>query len=182
MVEDGDRPPGRVIHNPVSGERIEIRTSGTQTDGRMLCFDVILPPGGHVPAPHTHPEQVERFTVLAGQLRFRIGSKTLLARPGQTIAVPAGKPHWFCNAGAEAAHARVEVEPALRMEELLVASEALAHSGHLRRLSDLALVLLEFQHELGIPNVPAALARTVLAPLAWLGRRRTRTLNYRRAA
>src|SRR2546428_9303186 len=83
-----DAEPRRVIHNPISGERIEIRTSGAETDGRLLCFDVFLPPGGHVPAPHTHPEQVERFMVLAGQLRFRIGSKTFLASQGATIAVP----------------------------------------------------------------------------------------------
>ncbi len=177
-----DGAPRRVIHNPISGERIEIRTSGAQTDGRLLCFDVFLPPGGHVPAPHTHPEQVERFTVLAGHLRFRIGRRSFLASPGETIAVPAGKPHWFGNAGTDVAHARVEVEPALRMEELLVASEALAHSRYLRRLSDLALVLVEFQRELAIPNVPAALARAILAPVGWLGRRRTRALIYGRAS
>jgi hypothetical protein len=41
---------GRVIHNPISGERIVVRASGTQTDGRLFAFDLFLPPGGHVPA------------------------------------------------------------------------------------------------------------------------------------
>src|SRR5207249_4682710 len=122
---------GRVIDNPISGERIVIRTSGTQTGGRLLCFDLYLPPGGHVPARHVHPEQVERFTVMAGQLRFHVGRRTFLACSGDSIAVPAGTPHWFGNSGTEVAQARVEVEPALRTEELLEATEAMSRAGHL---------------------------------------------------
>ena len=57
---------GRVIDNAVSGERIVIRKSGAQTGGRVLAFDLFLPPGGHVPAGHVHPVQEERFTVVAG--------------------------------------------------------------------------------------------------------------------
>jgi quercetin dioxygenase-like cupin family protein len=168
---------GRVIDNPISGERIVIRTSGAQTGGQLLCFDLYLPPGGHVPARHVHPEQVERFTVLAGELRFRVGRRTFLASPGDTIAVPAGTSHWFGNAGTQLAQARVTVEPALRMEELLEATEAMSRAGHLLgtrlpRPDDLAHVLVEFQRELAVPNVPAILVRAVLTPLAWLGRRR----------
>jgi quercetin dioxygenase-like cupin family protein len=175
----------RVIHNPVSGERIVIRTSGAQTQGRLLSFDLSLPPGGHVPARHVHPEQVERFTVLAGQLQFRVGRRTLVASPGETVVVPAGTAHWFGNPGAEVAEARVEVEPALRMEELLESSEAMARAGHLfgtrlPRLSDLALFLVEFQRELAIPTIPAGLVRAVVAPVAWLGRRRAQHLKYGR--
>jgi quercetin dioxygenase-like cupin family protein len=167
---------GRVIDNPISGERIVIRTTGAQTAGRLLCFDLYLPPGGHVPARHVHPQQVERFTVLAGQLRFQIGRRTVLAGPGDTIAVPAGTAHWFGNSGSDVALARVEVEPALRMEELLQATEAVAHDGHLR-VTRLAPVLLEFQRELAVPNIPAILVRAVLTPLAWLGRHRARELK-----
>ena len=175
---DARAAPVRVIDNPISGERIVIRTTSAQTNGRLLCFDVYLPPGGHVPAGHVHPEQVERFTVLLGQLQFRIGRRTVVARPGETITVPAGTAHWFGNCGTDVAQARVEVEPALRTEELLAATEAMSRAGHLSgtrlpRLTDLATVLLEFQRELAVPNVPARLVRAVLAPLAWLGRRRT---------
>jgi quercetin dioxygenase-like cupin family protein len=168
---------GRVIANPISGERIVIRTTAAQTGGRLLCFDLFLPPGGHVPAGHVHPEQTERFTIVSGQLQFRIGRRNLLAQAGVTIEIPAGTAHWFGNSGTEVAQARVEVEPALRMEELLERTEAMSRSGRLfgtrlPRLADLALVLLEFEHELAVPNVPAILVRAVLTPLAWLGRHR----------
>ncbi|MBO0706281.1 MAG: hypothetical protein J2P39_13235, partial [Candidatus Dormibacteraeota bacterium] len=63
-MESEARGAGRVIENPVSGERIVIRRSGAETGGALLAFDLFLPPGAHVPAGHVHPEQEERFTVL----------------------------------------------------------------------------------------------------------------------
>lgn len=166
----------RVYDNPLSGERIVIRMSGAETGGRLLVFDLFLPPGGHVPAGHVHPVQEERFTVVAGRMCFRLGRTTALARPGDSMVIPAGVAHWFGNAGPDVAHARVEVRPALRMEELFEATEALGASGHLPgthlpRLSDLAAVLLEFRSELAVPKVPAFLVTAVLGPLAWSRRR-----------
>jgi quercetin dioxygenase-like cupin family protein len=176
------RAAGRVIENPISGERIVIRASGAQTGGQLLSFDLYLPPDGHVPARHVHPLQQEQFTVVAGVIRFRLGRRALLAHPGETVVVPAGTAHWFGNASAEVAHARVDVRPALRMEELFETTEVLgragrSHNARLTRLADLARVVLEFQREVAVPNVPAFLVRALLAPLAWLGRRRERAAN-----
>jgi quercetin dioxygenase-like cupin family protein len=179
-VPSGEAQPERaerVIVNPVSGERIVIRTSGADTGGRLLVLDLYLPPGSHVPARHAHPVQAEQFTVLAGRMRFVLGRQPVLAAPGDTVLVPPGTPHWFGNAGSDTAHARVEVRPALRTEELLKASAAMAVTGsflvtHLPRLSDLALFLHELQRELAVPHLPASVARTLIAPLAWIARRR----------
>ena len=179
-VTTGEAQPERaerVILNPVSGERIVIRTSGADTGGRLLVLDLYLPPGAHVPARHAHPVQAEQFTVLAGRMRFVLGRQPVLATPGDTVLVPPGTPHWFGNAGPDTAHARVEVRPAFRTEELLEAAAAMAVTGgffgtHLPRLSDLALFLLEFRRELAVPNVPARVVGVIMAPLAWLGRRR----------
>jgi quercetin dioxygenase-like cupin family protein len=173
---------GRVIVNPISGERIVIRQSGAETGGKLLSFDLFLPPGGHVPAGHVHPVQEERFTVISGLMRFRLGRQTILARPGETVLIPAGKAHWFGAAGAQVAHARVEVRPALRMEEFFAENETLSLAGRLGgtrlpRLSDLARILLEFQREVAVPYAPAFLVRALLAPLAWLGRRRARAAD-----
>lgn len=173
---------GRVIVNPISREHIVIRESGAENGGKLLVFDLYLPPGAHVPARHVHPVQVEQFTVVAGRMRFRVGRfgrRTILAYPGETVRVPAGTAHWFGNAGAGVAHARVEVRPALRMEELFETTEAVGLEGHfigtsLPRVSDLAHVMLEYQREVAVPEVPAFLVRLLLAPLAWLGRRHAR--------
>src|SRR5690349_10115311 len=114
----GSSVPRRVISNPISGEQIVIHTSGAETNGKLLVFDVFLPPGKHVPSRHTHPIQEERFTILAGTMRFRLGWRGILAATGDMIVIPPGVAHWFGNAGPGVVHARVEVRPALRMEEL----------------------------------------------------------------
>ncbi len=180
LARGGEIPAeGRVIHNPISGERIVIGVSGAETGGQLLAFDLFLPPGGHVPARHAHPVQEERFTVVTGLMRFRLGRRTLLAAPGETVIVPAGTAHWFGNASPRITHARVEVRPALRMEELFEMTEAMGLAGqrrgaYLSRLTDLARIVLEFQREVAVPRVPAFLVRALLAPLARLGRRRVR--------
>ncbi|MDE3229006.1 MAG: cupin domain-containing protein [Chloroflexota bacterium] len=171
---------GRVIVNPISGERIVIQVSGEETGGKLLVFDLYLPPGAHVPARHTHPAQEERFTVVSGRMRFRIGRvgwRSILAGPGEAIRVPAGTAHWFGNPGPRMSHARVEVRPALRMQELFEATEAIGiayphQAGRRLRLTDLARVALEFQREVAVPNVPTFLVRILLTPVAWASRRR----------
>jgi quercetin dioxygenase-like cupin family protein len=168
---------GRVIDNAISGERIVIRTTAAQSGGRVLSFDLFLPPGGHVPARHVHPVQEEQFSVVEGRIRFRIGRRRVVVGPGETVVAPPGTAHWFGNASPEAAMMRVDVRPALRMEELLTRAGGMGVERRLPglrlpRLPDLALVLLEFQREIAVPDVPAFLVRAVLAPLAWLGRRR----------
>ena len=160
-----------VIDNPRSGERIVIRRSGPETGGQLLEFDLFLQPGGHVPAGHVHPRQEERFSVLSGWVRFRIGRRTVFVRPGETVVVPRGTAHWFGNSGTDLARLRVEVRPALRMQELFESSveRSLSTSSEWwTRLIDRALILLDFQQEVGVPHVPARLVTSLLTPLAWL--------------
>jgi quercetin dioxygenase-like cupin family protein len=164
----------RTFDNPATGERLVIRTSGAETGGQLLAFDLFLPPRGHVPAQHAHPTQEERFTVVDGVLRFRVGGRTIVASAGESLRIPPRTAHWFGNPGPLPAHARVEVRPALRMEELLEAGTLLAHSGpfarwHIPAPAALVYLLLEFQQELAVPYVPPLLLRIVLRPFAWLG-------------
>jgi quercetin dioxygenase-like cupin family protein len=152
----------QVIENPHTGERIVI----SDNRGEVLVFEVFLQPGGHVPAGHIHPQQEERFTVLSGELRFRIGRQTSSVAAGETIAVKSGVRHWFGNPGSEVAHVRVEVRPALRMQELL----ATANDG----LLDRALIPLDFRRELRVPYVPFWLLALALAPLGMARRLATK--------
>lgn len=120
--------------------------------------------------------------MVAGQMRFRLGRRAFVARPGETITIPVGAAHWFGNAGEGTAQARVEVRPALRMQELFETTESLGHAAAgsgaarvgawLARLSGLAQVALDYQREVAVPHIPASVVRVTLAPLAWLGRRR----------
>lgn len=164
---------GRVVENPATGERIVLLRSAADTAGELLEFELSLAPGGHVPSGHLHPEQEERFTVLEGQARFRLGRRTVIARTGETVTVPRGQAHHFANAGAQPARLLVQVRPALHMEELLETAAALTRDrrGKLAgrpRLLDLALFLREFEREVRAPLVPRALLQAGTRSLAWL--------------
>jgi|SRR5690349_8601219 len=164
-------PMLRVLENPQSGERIVIRRGAADTAGQLLEFDVFLQPGAHVPAGHSHPSQQEQFHILEGSVRFRVASRTFVLGPGSQLSVGAGTSHWFGNAGDGLAHLRVEVRPALRMEDVFATSvrcaDSTAGAGWVRFLN-WVLMPLDFQRELGVPGVPAWLVGAILGPVAWL--------------
>ena len=163
---------GRVIQNPATGECIAVRPAGPD-GGALLQFDLILPPGRGGPACHAHPEQRERFTVLSGCLRLRIGRSTVDASTGSAVEVPPGTAHRFCNPGPDSAHVLVEVWPALHFEDLLAAAAQIERKGlgPVARLSALAAALLSHPREVSVPGVPRQFVRLALTVAAALGRR-----------
>jgi quercetin dioxygenase-like cupin family protein len=97
--------PGQTLENPVTGERFTFTDTSATTGGELLAFDFALRPGGAVPIPHVHPVQTERFEVVEGRMRFRVGLRTVIAEAGEVIEVAPGVMHSFANAGEEEAHA-----------------------------------------------------------------------------
>jgi quercetin dioxygenase-like cupin family protein len=174
---------GQIIENPVSGEKITFRKTAADTDGELLQFDLELSPDGKVPGMHVHPGQEERFEVISGTMRFRKGMRRVTAHAGDIVTVPAGVVHKFANAGDETAVVRVEVRPALRMEDLLETSVELAEDGRttgagMPKPLDLALFVREFRREVRGPFAPGWVQRATLAPLAWIARRRGHADRY----
>ena len=82
--------PGQTLENPVTGERFTFIDTAATTGGELLAFELALRPGGAVPIPHVHPIQTERFEVVAGLMRFRVGLRTGLAGPGDVVEVAPG--------------------------------------------------------------------------------------------
>jgi mannose-6-phosphate isomerase-like protein (cupin superfamily) len=176
---------GQTLVNPVSGERITFRRVAAVTNGELLAIDLELPPGGRVPGGlHIHPVQEERFEIVSGRLRLRIGRlgrKRVVAGPGEVVVVPPGLRHDFANVGDVDVVVRVEVRPALEMERLFETAVALAEQGRTLRNGipkplDLALFVREFAQEVRGAFPPFWLQRPVLAPLAWIAGRRRRRL------
>lgn len=160
-----------VIENPVSGETIIIRTGADETDGRVLAWELRLAPGGKVPSGHTHPQQEERFTVREGRMRFRVGGRSRVCGPGETVVVPPGTAHHFSNAGRVEARVDVETSPALQMEELLRTAAALSRGRgdrprRLPRPADLLLFMRDFRSEVAAPYLPVRLMGRAVGVLA----------------
>jgi quercetin dioxygenase-like cupin family protein len=175
--------PGQTLENPVTGERFTFTHTAASSGGELLAFDFAMRPGGAVPIPHVHPIQTERFEVVEGVMRFRVGLRKRIARPGDVVEVAPGVAHSFANAGPDEAHLRVEVRPALAMEDMFVEVVAMAQAGRMtrrgmpRNLLDLAVLARTYDQEAHAPLLGVRLQRALLAPLVFLARnlRRRRT-------
>jgi quercetin dioxygenase-like cupin family protein len=163
--------PGTTLENPVTGERFTFTHTAATTNGELLAFELGLRPGGAVPMPHVHPIQTERFEVVEGLMRFRLGLRRRLAGPGDVVEVAPGVVHSFANAGDEEACVLVEVRPALAMEEMLAEVVAMAEAGLMnrrglpRRLRDLADLARRYDQEAHAPWLSVGVQRLLLAPL-----------------
>lgn len=174
---------GRLIENPVSGERIVIRHLPAGSLSR-LTWDLFLAPGGRVPSSHVHPGQEEIFRVVSGRVRFRLGFRRVVAGPGDTVRIPPRRVHHFANAGQSEAHISVETEPALGTVEMFEVAAAMAQDQYAEvrafpRLVDLALFMHDFEAEVQAPYVPAGLVRLLVHPVVWIVRQTGHDLHYR---
>ena len=174
---------GQTVENPITGEHIVFHQTAADTDGELLAIELTLPPDGHVPGTHVHPLQEEKFIVTSGRMKFRKGLKTVYAEAGDTVTVPPGAIHNFRNAGEEPSTCRVEIRPALRMEDLLETTVRLAEEGRTNRKGmpkplDLSLFVSEFESEVRAPFPPAAVVRALMSPLRAMARRRGRGERY----
>ena len=71
---------GQTLENPASGERITFRQTAANTGGELLAIDLELPANRRVPGgQHIHPKQEERFEVVEGTMRFRMGRERVVA-------------------------------------------------------------------------------------------------------
>jgi quercetin dioxygenase-like cupin family protein len=171
VLTDGMITPGQTLENPVTGERFAFTDTAASTGGELLAFELALRPGGAVPIPHVHPIQTERFEVVAGLMRFRLGLRRRLAGPGDVVEVAPGVVHGFANAGDDEARVRVEVRPALAMEKMLAEVVAMAQAGRMtrrglpRNLRDLAVLARTYDREAHAPLLSVGLQRLLLAPL-----------------
>lgn len=166
--------PGDTLENPVTGERFTFTHTAASTDGELLAFDFALRPGGAVPIPHVHPIQTERFEVTEGRMKFRVGFRTVIAEAGDVVEVEPGVVHSFANGGDTEARLRVEVRPALQMEQMFAEVVAMARAGRMtkrglpRNPLDLAVLARTYDLEAHAPLLSVGVQRALLAPLvAW---------------
>jgi mannose-6-phosphate isomerase-like protein (cupin superfamily) len=111
------------VRDPVSRARYAFTP-----EGQDLIVHCWLEPGGALP-PHLHPRQTERWSVLEGEVRFRLGGeKRVIGPEAGEIPVAPGTVHGLESTGREA-RLRCRVEPALHLREFLEESAAAARDG-----------------------------------------------------
>ena len=92
--------PGDLYENPVTGERAITRFVG---EGVTIA-DLYVSPGGAVAGEHVHPGIEETFTVVSGEVGFRVDGSEDVAGAGRRLVVPPGISHYWWNAGDGEAH------------------------------------------------------------------------------
>lgn len=80
-------------------------------DGGLGLFEMTVPPGAHVPPPHSHSHNEECVYVLEGVLRYTVNDDTRDLQSGEWMSTPRGAVHAFSNPGSETARALVMLTP-----------------------------------------------------------------------
>jgi quercetin dioxygenase-like cupin family protein len=167
---------GEKFESRWSRQRAALRVTGAESKGELVRIEFTAAPDSRV-IRHRHLLQTERFEVIEGRLRWRVGGRTIEGGPGTRIEIPAGVKHGFRNAGSGEARFLVEFRPALRTDELFIDLSELERDavrlrklrGSLSRLSALAA-----EHGDGfffLAALPISFQRALLAGLgAAIGR------------
>jgi quercetin dioxygenase-like cupin family protein len=166
---------GDVIEH-LTGEHFTFRKTAEDTGGELLRIEALVEPRGFAAAEHVHPSQEERFEILSGEIRYRVGGVERVAGAGEELVIPRGVNHVWENAGDDDLHMIIEFRPAQRTEEFFESYFGLGQDGltnpktGLPNLVRMAVLLNEFREEIHLSRPPLLVQRIVFGTLALVGR------------
>jgi mannose-6-phosphate isomerase-like protein (cupin superfamily) len=98
--------PGVSIVGPEDGDivlsgptQMRILEDGSHTAHRLGLGEITIAPHTDGPPQHRHGQHDEGFYVLAGTVRFTVGTTSHDVGAGTLVMVPPGAPHTFANPG-----------------------------------------------------------------------------------
>jgi mannose-6-phosphate isomerase-like protein (cupin superfamily) len=176
-----------LIVNPVTGDRMTILHSSDRTQGNYAKIQFDLPPGAKGSPLHYHTEMEETFTVIKGCLAMEVGHKgnQRSLQVGESLTVPAGVHHSFCNPSDEWVTFTTENRPAAGFERFIRGLYGLAIDGKVNSdgmptdLLQLAILLkLSDTIPVGIPRLPFKGLINALVWVAQVANVETSLLKY----
>ena len=109
---------GTELVNPVAGTRTVFRATAASTGGAHVEVEAHYPPHSPAPPRHLHPQQEERFTVLAGRMHAVVDGVVHDLSAGDELTVPAGVGHVMWNDSDAPAAMLWRTTPALRTDQM----------------------------------------------------------------
>ena len=105
---------------------IDVKVSGSDTDGNLAIFEqTSLSKGAKVPL-HFHPDQDEMFYVLEGSFRFKLGDDMYDLTTGDSIFLPRNVPHAWIHL-SDKGRMHVLLQPAGKLENFFLTVSTLDH-------------------------------------------------------
>lgn len=115
---------GHIKLKGVNANILDVKVSGSDTDGDMAIFEqTSLSPGRGTPL-HVHPNQDEIFYVMDGAYRFRAGDEMFDMKAGDSVFLPRNLPHAWSQL-SEKGKMLVILQPAGKLENFFVTMSAL---------------------------------------------------------
>jgi quercetin dioxygenase-like cupin family protein len=76
---------------------ITFHVDAEQSDGSLTVFEVDVPVGARVPAPHSHDAFEETIFGLRGTTRWTVDGSDVVIGPGESVCIRRGDVHGFVN-------------------------------------------------------------------------------------
>ncbi|HEX5689277.1 MAG TPA: cupin domain-containing protein, partial [Roseiflexaceae bacterium] len=87
--------PGQEAIDPVTGTRVVVLATSTETGGKLLQFDETYPPqrGKEGNSAHLHRTFDERFEIAEGRAAYVVDGRECFAESGTLVVIPRGTAH-----------------------------------------------------------------------------------------
>ncbi len=92
---------------------IRFLVEGAQSGGSIATFELDVPAGAKVPAPHSHDAYEETIYGLRGVTTWTVDGTATDIGPGEVVCIPRGAVHKFESNGSEDASVLVIVTPGI---------------------------------------------------------------------
>lgn len=125
---------GHINLKGVNTNILDIKVSGSDTEGDLAIFEQTSLSQGKGTPLHVHNAQDEIFYVIDGSYKFQIGDDLYDLTIGDSIFLPRQVPHGWTQA-SEKGKMTVIVQPAGKLENFFVTMAALDHEPSQQEIS-----------------------------------------------
>jgi len=117
---------GHIKLKGVNSNIMDVKVSGSDTDGDLAIFEQTSLSQGRGTPLHVHPLQDEIFYVLDGAYYFQVGEDKFHLSTGDSVFLPRNVPHAWTQV-SEKGKMTVTFQPAGKLEDFFVTMQALDH-------------------------------------------------------
>lgn len=120
------RKHGHLKLRGVNSNQLDVKISGSDTDGDLAIFEQTSLSQGRGTPLHVHPKQDEIFYVLEGKYRFKVGDEMFELTASESIFLPRAVPHAWSQLSPNG-RMIVILQPAGKLEDFFVTMAGMDH-------------------------------------------------------